>query len=337
MVNNISEYVNTGIYKPRNSKDSQYYQCVADHFEELEIIWEERYEGRYGFWRSWSQSVIYRYLDCGDLHCGFARIKCKECGHEYLLAFSCKRRHFCPSCHQKRVVEFGEWLCAEVLKFVPHRQWVFAVPKRLRIYFMYDRKLLSKLSRCAWKVLSIYLQQTVSDKKATPGATIAVQTFGDFQNFNPHLHIIATDGCFSGRGTFQVGKTLRPQDLEDLFRYEVLKMLKTEGKINDAVIENMLSWHHSGFNVYCGPAIWPHDEDALENLARYIVRAPFSQERMTYFPSGQAENAVSKVIYRSKNGKASKTFTALDWPRQKTAGCEHSLPGHTFRKGRNRP
>lgn len=29
-------------------------------------------------------------------------------GHEYLLAFSCKRRHFCPSCHQKRVVEFGE-------------------------------------------------------------------------------------------------------------------------------------------------------------------------------------------------------------------------------------
>ncbi|CAB1063006.1 hypothetical protein D1BOALGB6SA_7788 [Olavius sp. associated proteobacterium Delta 1] len=30
--------------------------------------------------------------------------------------------HFCPSCHQKRVVEFGEWLCTEVLKYVPHRQ-----------------------------------------------------------------------------------------------------------------------------------------------------------------------------------------------------------------------
>jgi len=33
-----------------------------------------------------------------------------------LLAFSCKRRHFCPSCHKKRVVEFGEWLCEEILK-----------------------------------------------------------------------------------------------------------------------------------------------------------------------------------------------------------------------------
>ena len=30
--------------------------------------------------------------------------------------------------------------------------------------------------------------------------------------------------------------------LEKLFRYEVFKMLKTEGKINDVVIENMMKW-----------------------------------------------------------------------------------------------
>ncbi len=49
------------------------------------------------------------------------------------------------ACHQKRVVVFGEALCENVLKYVPHRQWVFSIPKRLRIYFMFDRKLLSKL------------------------------------------------------------------------------------------------------------------------------------------------------------------------------------------------
>jgi hypothetical protein len=26
-------------------------------------------------------------------------------------------------------VEFGEWLCEEVLKYVPHRQWVFSIPE----------------------------------------------------------------------------------------------------------------------------------------------------------------------------------------------------------------
>ncbi|MCP4747924.1 MAG: IS3 family transposase [Desulfobacteraceae bacterium] len=88
-------------------------------------------------------------LDCGHLHCGFARVKCMECGHEYLLAFSCKRRQFCPCRHQKRVVEYGQWLWTNILKDVPRRQWVFSIPKRLRIYFMYDRKLQAKLSQCA--------------------------------------------------------------------------------------------------------------------------------------------------------------------------------------------
>jgi hypothetical protein len=31
-------------------------------------------------------------------------------------------------------------------------------------------------------------------------------------------------------------------ELEKLFRYEVFKMLKTEGKITDLVIENMMNW-----------------------------------------------------------------------------------------------
>jgi len=250
------------------------------------------------------------------------------------------------------VIEFGEWLCTEVLKSVPHRQWVFSIPKRLRIYFMYDRKLLSKLSRCAWKVLNAYLKQSVPDDNVTPGAAIAVQSFGEFQNFNPHLHAIVTDGCFSDNGVFQVTPGPKPKDVEDLFRYEVLKMLKTEGKITDAVIENMLSWRHSGFNVYCGPAIWPNDEDALENLAHYIIRAAFSQDppalpviaslrldssrrratysfslhrgrhwragRMSYITDDQSADGIAKVTYQSKDGRTSKTFDALDWLAQLT-------------------
>ncbi|MCP4184316.1 MAG: IS91 family transposase, partial [Hyphomicrobiales bacterium] len=223
----------------------------------MAAVWDDLYVRKYGFWRPYVMEVIYRYLNCGDLHFGFARVKCEDCGHEYLLPFSCKRRHFCPSCHQKRVVEFGEWLCEEVLKYVPHRQWVFSIPKRLRIYFMFDRKLLTKLSRCAWKVLHLYLTQAVPYEDATPGAAIAVQSFGDFQNFNPHLHIISTDGCFYGNGAFMVCPPPSTGELEELFRYEVFKMLKYEGKINDSVIENMVNWRHSGFNVYCGSAIWP--------------------------------------------------------------------------------
>ncbi|MHB1376403.1 MAG: transposase zinc-binding domain-containing protein [Candidatus Humimicrobiaceae bacterium] len=61
---------------------------------------------------------MYQYLDCGIFTNRFARVICRNCKNEYLLAFSCKRRHFCPSSHAKRVVEFGEFVCASVLKNV---------------------------------------------------------------------------------------------------------------------------------------------------------------------------------------------------------------------------
>jgi hypothetical protein len=94
------------------------------------------------------------------------------------------------------VVEYGEWLLTNALKDVPHRQWVFSKPKRLRIYFIYDRRLLAKLSKCGWNVIRPYLKSAVLDDDAVPGASIAVHTYGNFLYFNPHLHAIVSDGCF---------------------------------------------------------------------------------------------------------------------------------------------
>jgi hypothetical protein len=65
--------------------------------------------------------------------------------------------------------------------------------------------------------------------------------------------------------------------------------------------------------VCCDKAIWPHNEEGLENLARYIIRASFSQERMTYVAANNSSDGVSKVIYQSKDGRSTKTFDALDW------------------------
>ncbi len=277
------------------------------------MIWHDKYKKQFGFWRHYVRDVMIKYLNCGDPHMGFARIKCSDCGHEQFLPFSCRRRQFCPSCHQKRVIEFGEHLCNEVLKKVPHRQWVFSIPKRFRIYFLFDRKLLAKFSKLAFKVLNQYLKQSVSYDDAKPGAVIAVHTFGDFLLFNCHLHIICTDGCFHGDGMFMRAPSPDAKQLEELFRLEIFKMLKKEGKITNFIIDNMMSWANSGFNVYCGNTIWPDDEKAIENLARYIVRAAFSNERMEYIPNDQSQDGIAKVIYSSKDGKEKKIFDALDW------------------------
>ena len=68
---------------------------------------------------------------------------------------------------------------------LPCYQWGFTIPKRLRIYFMLDRKLLGKLSKCAWEVLSNYLKLSMPKGGSAPGAVVVVHAFGDFLNFNP--------------------------------------------------------------------------------------------------------------------------------------------------------
>ena len=82
-----------------------------------------------------------------------------------------------------------------MLKAVPHRHFVFSIPKILRRYFLYDRKLLSGLSRCAWETLKLFFQDAFTEDGAVPGAVVAIQSFGDFLGFNPHLHILCSAGC----------------------------------------------------------------------------------------------------------------------------------------------
>ena len=82
--------------------------------------------------------------------------------------------------------------------------------------FMFDRKLLPKLSRCAWKVLNLYLIQATPYDDAKAGAAVAVQSFGDFQNFHPHLHVLATDGCFYNGAAFMVCPPPDTGKLEEL-------------------------------------------------------------------------------------------------------------------------
>ena len=52
------------------------------------------------------------YLRCGILAHGFLRAQCTSCQHEMLVAFSCKKRGFCPSCGARRMSETAAHLAA---------------------------------------------------------------------------------------------------------------------------------------------------------------------------------------------------------------------------------
>ncbi len=81
------------------------------------------------------------YLECGLLCYGFVRLRCVACGHDRLVAFSCKGRGFCPSCGGRRMADTAAYLVDRVLPVVPVRQWVLSLPFGLRYRLAYDREL----------------------------------------------------------------------------------------------------------------------------------------------------------------------------------------------------
>ncbi len=76
-------------------------------------------------------------------------------------------------------MKFAEHIHANVLEDVPQRHIVFTIPKRLRVFFKYDRSLLSILFNAAWGALSEVLGADQRELSAIP----TVQTAGEALNY----------------------------------------------------------------------------------------------------------------------------------------------------------
>jgi Transposase zinc-binding domain/Putative transposase len=268
----------------------------------------------FGRWRAVIADVVEKYLDCGILKNGFARVRCPECKSEYLLAFSCKRRGFCPSCCAKRSVLFGEFLREKVLSGSPHRHVVFSIPRMFRIFFLYDRKLLTQLCRCAWLAIRQYFEACLPEG-SLPAAVLSIQTAGDMLNWNPHIHGLVASGVFRADGSFVPATLMQESLLRELFEAHVFRLLAHKGLIGPELIAKIRAWRHTGFHVWAGPAIY--DKQDAVRVGLYIVRAPGSATRLqltregllSYLSKGFLPQADSDPLFEP-NGRI---FDPLEW------------------------
>jgi len=140
------------------------------------------------------------FLRCGVLAHGFLRVHCDACGHDRLVAFSCKRRGFCPSCGGRRMADTAAHLVDRVLPEVPIRQWVLTLPYPLRYRCAYDARLTSEVLRAFIRSLFAELRRRARDhwgKQAEQcGAVTFIQRFGSALNLNIHFHTLVLDGVY---------------------------------------------------------------------------------------------------------------------------------------------
>jgi hypothetical protein len=86
-------------------------------------------------------------------------------------------------------------------------------------------------------------------------------------------------------------------------RANLINLLVEEKLLPAERVQVLYSWKHSGFNVHAGEQVPPEAKADLEDLAQYILRNPFSVEKMTL------ESPCDMVIYHSRlNAKINRNF-----------------------------
>ena len=174
------------------------YQVIDQHWSQF----LERADEQGGL-PKFVEREVEEYLRCGRLEYGCLLLKCQGCGDKQLVAFSCKRRGFCPSCLGRRMTDTALMLVEQVLPPVPVRQWVCSLPFQLRALCGYNKQLCALVIRAFTRELSRSLKHRAkrqlglsSIRQAHTGSVTFVQRFDSALRLNVHLHVLALDGVY---------------------------------------------------------------------------------------------------------------------------------------------
>jgi hypothetical protein len=190
------------VYEPRDPSTTVLYRVVADHLETFLASLDADPDAR-GL-PAYVERELYEYLQCGVLAHGFLRLGCDTCHHELLLAFSCKRRGFCPSCAGRRMAQTAAHLVEQVMPWVPTRQWVVSVPVPVRYWMASLQDLTAKVHTIIRTTIGQYYVNKAVTRGGVradiqPGSVTFIQRFGSAINVNLHFHMIFLEGVYVDR------------------------------------------------------------------------------------------------------------------------------------------
>ena len=204
-------------YRRHRPEETLLYRIVAEHYPTFcaERAAEDRPLPAY------VQQEFEAYLKCGRLEHGFLRVRCTSCHAEKLVAFSCKRRGFCPSCGGRRMAETAALLVDQILPRKPLRQWVLSLPFALRFLLATRPEVLTQMLGIVYRAISghIIRRAGFSWTSAEAGAVTLIQRSGSALNLNVHFHMLFLDGVYAHAGSslrFVPVPAARDGELQDL-------------------------------------------------------------------------------------------------------------------------
>ena len=309
----------TRVYQRRQPERTAAYQIVQHHLE----TWLSRKREAYPDENPIAYYVehdLRKFLQCGILAYGFARVRCETCAENFLVAYSCKGRGICPSCNTKRMFETAAHLVEHRFPRVPVRQWVITLPKRLRYFLLRDSQLTGRVLQISLRVIEQTLREHCPDAPLTAkyGGITYIHRFGSMLNAHLHFHSCLIDGVFAQTGNGlsfykTVGITQKViETAQETIRKRLLRLFVRRDLLSFDEAEAMQNWGNGGgFSLHARVQIAANDRKGLERLFRYCARPIVAGERLSWLEKDE------RLIYRlskpQHNGQTELRLTPMEF------------------------
>lgn len=123
------------------------------------------------------------------------------------------------------------------------------------------------MSRLIYTIISEFYN-AAAGKPLLSGIIAAHQTFGDQLRWNPHHHCLVLEGGFDEAGTFIPVPLSGLDQMTEVFRRRLIRLLAQKKLLSEEFARNLLSWRNSGFSLQ------PHERVRFSTY-RDLIRSSF--------------------------------------------------------------
>ena len=282
-------------------------QILSDH-------WDSFYDA-YPNVRPVVVDEVARVLSCGDSKMGFALFKCPRCERVRFVPFRCHSR-FCSTCgtayQDNRAASIEEKLIN-----CRHRHVVFTIAEELRPYFRADRTLLNILFQSAAQVIHDWAISLNKREQFQFGMVCVLHTFGRDLKWNPHIHMLLTEGACGKITPWKTFSHFPYIMLRKRWMTTLLANLKDcldSSKFSDIRFNNLVNilYHkyNEGFYVHAPKSDFNSASAVSKYIVRYIGRPAMAQSRITGY---DGENVTFWYQRHEDNEKVTETIHAHDF------------------------
>lgn len=226
---------------------------------------------------------VNKIINCGNPDFGYALYVCEHCGKFLKVPFRCKSR-FCNTCGVKYAQDRALAMAKKSIR-CKHRHIVFTMSDKLWSYFQKYRFLLDGLFDAASQAVLSWFHELNKSQNFKPGIMCTLHTFGRDLKWNPHIHMLCTEGGAGNIEVFRIIKHINFKALRYRWQKLILDYLSNHlpsyelpkfKKIKNEIYKE----YENGFYVYAKPDNISSIKQTINYVVRYTGRPAMAQSRI---------------------------------------------------------